>query len=92
MDKSERPEHGSDKRLPWSTDEVVHLINSAPTIARSQGSERRSGQAQGFDVPMVSLGPRGKSKAATRKVPIHSQLVEIINSRINGKAQTTPAA
>ncbi len=29
----------------------------------------------------------GKSAAATRKVPIHSQLVEITNSRINGKAQ-----
>ena len=84
------------KRLPWSTDEVVHLINSAPTkllkhaVAISALAGLRAGEVVKLKVSDCSDGELvvlvGKSKAATRKVPIHSQLVEIINSRINGKA------
>ncbi|SFV34001.1 tyrosine-type recombinase/integrase [Hyphomicrobium facile] len=86
----------SKTRLAWSHDEVSNLLNNAPTklllhaIAIGAQSGLRAGEIAALRVSNCKDGVfdvlKGKTEAATRKVPIHSQLTEILSSRLQGRA------
>ncbi|CAA2141968.1 tyrosine-type recombinase/integrase [Hyphomicrobium sp. ghe19] len=83
-------------RLAWTHEEVSHLLNNAPTklllhaIAIGALSGLRAGEIAALRVANCKDGVfdvlKGKTEAATRKVPIHSQLVGIVSSRIKERS------